>query len=243
MKYLGYCSLRYGADRMANHTASIWPLLKHEILSAPAESVLSFSAESLDGLEISNNQIVVEALSVLQKVLMQNSTPYLNLILKDDDINFVMDNISSYKSYTEISTEEKQKLHGVGCILVVCAKTCITSCNQAFERFFPHVLDALGLCSSSGNHSLVGDYRVAEKIDFGALFFSVILLEASRDLILDSKLPSQSFSASDAYWCMLQSFSVSLAKVFSSILRRANYQETLHSDIYLGGKTFSFFLY
>lgn len=235
--------MKYGSERMAKHAEAIWPLVKDAILLSPQESVLSFCPESLDGPGHFQNEIADGALAFLETAVRQNDALFLDLILGDADVNQIKKNMSCCQSYTEISSKGKQRLHAVGCILAVSAKTSIASCNRVFESIFPSLLEALGssVRDPSWNHPHLYDLVVSEDFNFGALFLGVLLLESFRDLIVGSeKCSTLMDSISEACCGILQGFSAVLARAFSSTLARNNYQEASHPCIYLSGN-FLFF--
>ncbi|KAI9107760.1 hypothetical protein K1719_021096 [Acacia pycnantha] len=73
LKYLKACSSKYGAERMANHARAIWSSLKDAISTYLEEPVFSFTSEPIVGVNFQKNEIVTEALSLLQLLVKQNS--------------------------------------------------------------------------------------------------------------------------------------------------------------------------
>lgn len=238
LKYLSDCTLKYGTDRMEKHAEAIWSSLRNIVFSSCQEPVLRFDSESLDRIGFLDDEIAKGALTVLEKVVMQNSALFLNLIVNDEDINLIFNNINSYKSFSDISLQSKQKIHGIGCILATAARSSISSCNRIFESFLPRLMNTLGLSilKPSENMSPSGEGAVSGTLNFGALYLSIILLEACRDLIVGSAQVA-SFPAHETFCCMLESCSASLARAFSSNVGRGN--ETSIADVFLGGKWFS----
>ncbi|KAL3735914.1 hypothetical protein ACJRO7_024955 [Eucalyptus globulus] len=235
LKCLSHCTLKYGTDRMEKHAMAIWSSLRNIVFSSSQEPLLCFDSESVDGVGFSDDEIAKEALTVLEKLVMQNSVLFLNLIVNDEDINLIFNNINSYKSFSNISLQSKQKIHGVGCILATAARSTISSCNRIFESFFPCLINTLGLSilNPSDNMSPSGKHAVSGTPNFGALYLSVILLEACRDLTVGSA-QGASFPAHETFCCMLESFSASLARAFISNVGRGN--ETSIADVILGVK-------
>ncbi|XP_031387359.1 MMS19 nucleotide excision repair protein homolog isoform X1 [Punica granatum] len=244
LKYLNHCSLKYGPERMAKHAEAIWRLLKDTILLSLRELILSFSPESLDTLETPRNEIADGALTFLETAVAQNNDLFLNLILGDADVNLIIQSISSYKSYTEISSEMKERVHAVGRILAVSAKTSIASCNRVFGSIRPCLLEALGISVRDlyGNHPHGHEHVDSEEISFGALFLSVLLLEASRDLIVGSEkatfLPN---SGPEASHSIFQGFATGFERAFISTMSRNNYTEVSNPHVFLGVKGLQIF--
>ncbi|XP_048129952.1 MMS19 nucleotide excision repair protein homolog isoform X2 [Rhodamnia argentea] len=235
LKYLSHCTLKYGADRMEKHAVAIWSSLRNIVFSSSQEPVLSFDCESVDGIGFSDDDIAKEALTVLEKLFMQNSVLFLNLIVNDEDINLIFDNINSYMNFSNISLQSKRKIHGVGCILATAARSTVFSCNRIFESFFPCLMNTLGISilKPSDNMSPSGKHAVSGTLNFGALYLSVIVLEACRDLTVGSAQVA-SFPTHETFCCMLERFSASLARDFISYVGRGN--ETSMADVFLGVK-------
>lgn len=229
--------MNYGPERMARHAEAIWPLLKNAILLSHREPVLSFCQESLDSPRHFQNDIANGALTFLEMAVRQNDALFLDLILGDTDINLIIKNMNGFRSHTEISSEGKQRLDVVGHILAVSARTSITSCSRVFESIFPSLLEEMGI--SVNDPPLIHPHLkevVSEDFNFGALFLGVLLLEASRDLIVGSgKSNSLLKSISKSLCTILQSFYAMLARDFGSTLARNCYQETYDPHIYLSG--------
>ncbi|KAB1218501.1 hypothetical protein CJ030_MR3G026381 [Morella rubra] len=236
LKYLTSCILKYGAERMAKHAGAIWLSVKDAIYNSLQEPVSSFTSESLeDGLDFKESEIVNEALTLLQKVIMQDNGLFLSLIVRDDDINTILNSISSYRTYNDIPSQGKLRLHAVGRILSFTTKSSIASCNRVYESFFPRLMEILGLPGSNilGDLPTVDNYLPSNRLNFGALYLCVELLAACRDLIADSKeITFESVSACETCHCMLQSFLPSLIKAFISTLVASPH----NADIYLGVK-------
>ncbi|KAI3416950.1 MMS19 nucleotide excision repair protein [Psidium guajava] len=233
LKYLSHCTLKYGTDRVEKHAVAIWSSLRNIVFSSSQEPALRFDCESVDGIGFSDDDTAKEALTVLEKLVMQNSVLFLNLIVNDEDINLIFDNINSYMSVSDIPLQSKQKIHGVGCILATAGRSTISSCNRIFESFFPCLMNTLGISKPSENMSPNGEHAVSGTLNFGAIYLSVILLEACRDLTVGSAQVG-SFPVHETFCCMLESFSASLARAFISYVGRGN--ETSTADVFLGVK-------
>lgn len=223
---------------MAKHAGAIWLSVKDAIYNSLQEPVSSFTSESLeDGLDFKESEIVNEALTLLQKAIMQDNGLFLSLIVRDDDINTILNSISSYRTYNDIPSQGKLRLHAVGRILSFTTKSSIASCNRVYESFFPRLMEILGLPGSNilGDLPTVDNYLPSNRLNFGALYLCVELLAACRDLIADSKeITFESVSACETCHCMLQSFLPSLIKAFISTLVASPH----NADIYLGGECF-----
>ncbi|KAI4325317.1 hypothetical protein MLD38_030729 [Melastoma candidum] len=210
LKYLSYCALKYGADRMGEHAAEIWCSLKREVLSSPQEPV--FLSNSMDGLGLSDNEIAKEALAVLAAVVTQNDNIYLELLINDTDINMIFDNLTTYEDPGNIPLESKHKLYGVGRLLSITAKCSISTCNKMFECFFPKLMGNLGVLifKASDNGFLSVEQESFRTPNFGPLYLSLVLLESCRDLIVGSNIPITEICCS-----LVMDFSASIIKLLS----------------------------
>ncbi|KAK0598457.1 hypothetical protein LWI29_034853 [Acer saccharum] len=238
LKYLSNCTLKYGVDRMAKHSEAIWSAIKDAIYTSH-EPGLSFAPDSLDGLGFQESEFLSEALTLLETVLKQNDGLLLSRIIDDEDINLIFNTMTNYKNYKNIPLQSKLKLHAVGLILSVSAKTSTASCNKILASFFPRLMDTLGL--SVGNPSqtqLPDDNHVfAVRLNHGALFLSIELLAACRDQIAGSEeFLSESAPAHETCSLLLKNFSASLTKAFISTLATSTDNGTYGADIYFGVK-------
>ncbi|XWS11994.1 hypothetical protein CRYUN_Cryun37aG0052400 [Craigia yunnanensis] len=235
LRYLSDCMVKYGVDGMEKHGKAIWSSLKDAVFTS-LDSVLAFTPESLEGLGLPENEIAAEALRLLQKLIVQNTNLFLDLIVGDEDINMVFKMISSYNTYHEIPSQSKQRLHAVGCILSTSAKASILSCNRVFECFFSRLMDILGLSvrNSSGHPSLDESILISKRCNHGALYLSIELLSACRDLIASSETILAASTHTEETWkYLLQSFSPSLTMAFCSASICTS--EDIHdADIYFG---------
>ncbi|GKV36613.1 hypothetical protein SLEP1_g44724 [Rubroshorea leprosula] len=236
LKYLSDCVVKYGAERIAKHGGAIWSTLKDTLYTSD-ENVFSFGPVSLQGLGCQENEIAIEALGLLQKLIVQNHTLFFGLIVADEDINKVFKTIASYKNYNEIPTETRRKLYAVGRILYVSAKASTITCNRVFEIFLPRLIGSLGISvrDSSEQCSLSEIDMMSKGCNHGALYLCIELLQACKDLIGSSEELAASVSTKETCCCLLQSFSSSLTEVFSSISTSTN-EGTHDADIYLGVK-------
>ncbi|KAJ7963077.1 MMS19 nucleotide excision repair protein-like protein [Quillaja saponaria] len=237
LKYLSNCSSKYGGDRMTKHARAIWSSLKDAILSSLQEPVFLSSSELTDGLDFQDNEIVTEALSLLEQLIMQNNDLLLSLIVGDEDVNMIFNSTTSYEEYNDISLQGKQKLHAIGRLLYITAKTSIASCNIVFGSLFSRLMDLLGFSmrNTSGDSLLIDDYVPSERLHFGGLYLAIEMLSGFRNLIAGSEnLILQSLSEHEICCGMLCSFSTSLVKAFGSILATSSNNGPLDSDIYIG---------
>ncbi|KAK2971128.1 hypothetical protein RJ640_008552 [Escallonia rubra] len=225
LKYLSYCTVKYGTERMAKHVGALWSSLKDAILT----SAFALDAESRNSMEFQVNEIATEAFVLLQKVILQDDG-FLSLILGDDDINTVMNSLASFKDYDDIPIQSKERLYAVGCILSVSAKASRASCNRVFERFFPSLMDALGVSVqiSSGDSRRDEDHAISSKLNFGAFYVSVNLLAACRELVVgfDEVSPPIATFANETWCLMLHSFSSSLTRLFNRTLVTRMHEST-----------------
>ena len=228
---------------MTKHVEAIWFSVKDAIFCSEQEPMLSLASELLDHVGFQENEIVTEAIILLQKVILENSGLSLSLIVGDKDINTIVNTVTSFRSYNDIPLQSKHKLWAIGRILYVSAKASITCCNRVFESFFFRLMDTLGLSvrNSSGDCLPNFDYVFSERLNFGALYLCIELLAACRDLVVGSEeLTSKSVSAQESWCCMLHSFSSLLMKAFSSVLDASTDKDAYEADIYSGGKCFCF---
>ncbi|KAB2079049.1 hypothetical protein ES319_A06G205300v1 [Gossypium barbadense] len=218
LRYLTDCTMKYGADRMAKHIEAIWSSLKEAIFTS-LDSVLLFTPESLEGSDLPKNEIAAEALSLLQKLIVQNTKLFLDLIVGDEDISMIFNTISYYKNYHEIPLERKQRLNAVGRVLFTTAKASQVSCNRVFECFFSQLMDILGLSArnSSGQPYFDESILISKRCKHGALYLSIEILSACRDMIASSETILAATSHTEETWKhLLQSFSPALTMGFCS---------------------------
>ncbi|GAV61259.1 MMS19_N domain-containing protein [Cephalotus follicularis] len=233
LKYLSSCTINYGTERMEKHAGAIWSSLKDTIFTSH-EPALPFASETQNARGVQENEMATEALTLLQKLIMQNNGSFVNLIINDEEINMIFNTINSCTSYNEIPPQSKQKLHAVGCILSVSAKASIASCNRVIESFFPRLMDALGLAvrNSHRDPSPIDNYVISKRHTGGALYLCIELLAACRDLIAgSSELASESILAHETCFSLLQNFSTPLVEAFKSTLADSS-RETYNADTY-----------
>ncbi|XP_074344600.1 MMS19 nucleotide excision repair protein homolog isoform X2 [Apium graveolens] len=230
LKYLSYCSDKYGAARMAKHVKVMWSALKDIIYTSP-ESVLSLESELVDGMSFQESHTVTEALLLLQKVIYQNSNLLLDLIVSDEDIKRTVDDIHQFKDFNGITLQSKQRLHAVGCILYLSAKASIASCNRVFEGFFPCLIHALGI--SLGN----SDAPLSSPCNIGATYLCVELLAGCRTLVIGTEGSTSTNIFSKEAWCnMLCSYGTSLIEIFGLTLVTGQDGSTQNAYLHYGVK-------
>ncbi|CAL5439668.1 unnamed protein product [Camellia sinensis] len=233
LRYLSYCSVMYGADRMAKHAETLWSSLKDTIYNS-SQPISSLETEPLDGMGFQENQITTEALLLMQKVILQNDGLFISLIVDDEEIKSTMNSITSFKNYADIPTPNKKKLYAVGQILSVSAKASIASCNRVFESFFLCLMDALGLSGSSGDSHPEEDYEFSGRLKYGALYLCIELLAACRYLVLGCEESSVTVSAHEKWCCMLQSFCYSLTETLCCTLVTSTDKDIQNAYIHSG---------
>lgn len=241
LKYLSQCTLKYGTDRMAKHAGAIWFSLKDAIYTSYQPN-LNFALESLDNFGFQESGILAEALTLLQTVIKQNTSLFINYIVGDEDIKRTFNAISGYKIYSEIPSESKQNLHTVSCILSVSAKASVASCNIILENFLPHLITTLGISikNSPQDQSTRENNAVTGRLNHGALYLCIELLAACRDLTTGSEVSLAEYASANGTWyCLFQSFSASLNEVFASVLATNTHDTTYDLDMYFGGESLS----
>ncbi|KAL8170444.1 hypothetical protein V2J09_022248 [Rumex salicifolius] len=218
IKYLACCTVQYGSERIRKHADSLWHALKATIFSVSQELALSSAGDLLDGQGFQENDIAKEALVLLERVGIELGSDFLKLILSDEDMKQSIENISTFRSYSDISIENKQKLLAFACIISTLVKTSKTFCNNVSETLFMHLVDNLQVpheaaqvtatVTSSDTHS--------QRLNFGALYVCIEILSASRDLAVSWVEAKSKFHFENEPWCrVLLSFSNTLMKVFN----------------------------
>lgn len=201
------------------------------------EPDFSFTLAPIDGISFPKNEFVIEALSLLQQLIVQNSSQLVSLIIDDGDVNFIINTISSYEMYDAIPVQEKKKLHAIGRILYITANASISSCNAVFQRLFSRMTDNLGFSVSNIDTLLNGDILPAQKIKSGFLYLCIELLAGCRELVVLSEEKHETCCT------VLNSFSAPLFNAFGSVLAVSADRCPLDSEIYIGGDcSFSIFI-
>ncbi|KAI5417883.1 hypothetical protein KIW84_042492 [Lathyrus oleraceus] len=230
LQYLRACSVKYGSERIAKYAKAVWSSLKDTINTYLDEPDLSFSLAPIDGIDFPKNEVVIEALSLLQELIVQNSSQLISLIIDDEDVNFIINNISSYENYNTISVQEKKKLHAIGRILYLTAKTSIPSCNAVFQSLLSRMMDNLGFSASNTDGLQNGGSFASQSVNFGFLYLCIELLAGCRELVTLFE------EKHGTYFTILHSFSAFLFNAFGSVLAVSDDRCPPDRDIYIGVK-------
>lgn len=190
---------------------------------------MSFTLAPIDGIDFPKNEVVIEALSLLQELIVQNSSQLISLIIDDVDVNFIINNISSYEMYGTISVQEKKKLHAIGRILYITAKTSIPSCNAVFQSLLSKMMDDLGFSAINTDGLQNGGIVTSQRVNFGFLYLCIELLGGCRELVTLSE------EKHGTYCTILHSFSAVLFNAFGSVLAVSADRCSPDLDIYIGG--------
>ncbi|MCD9640270.1 hypothetical protein HAX54_025471 [Datura stramonium] len=233
-KYLSYCTLRYGGDRMEKYTESLWSALKDAIFTCP-QSTLSVDSDPIDGLGFHESEIMTQALELLQVLVRQHNASILSLVLGDGDISTFLNSFSQFDNFKSLPTQYKQRLHAVGCVLSVCIKSSGSSCNKVFESFFPRLVDALRLSVKNSQETIHS--ALDGNFNFGALYLCVELLAACRQLVVSSdSVTSAPDLSCDSCCQILHSFCTSLCNVFFCLIQENCVESTWNAYVYAAVK-------
>ncbi|XP_021765348.1 MMS19 nucleotide excision repair protein homolog isoform X2 [Chenopodium quinoa] len=206
LKYLSDCTIKYGPDRIAKHAEAIWNSLKAAICNLPRgsrEDVSSFASDLSNGMSFEENEITKEALNLLQKVASQQNSGFLNLVLKDRDINNLINSFTASGSSDSIPPQNEQELCFVGRIFSVLAKASTSSCNMVFDTLFLHLLDNLRVPANTDKKDVlaIDSDSPCQKLNFSALYLCVEILGACRVLAVASVQISSSSNFVNDAWC------------------------------------------
>lgn len=228
---------------MEKHARAIWSSIKDALSTYLEEPVVSVTSEVLVGVNFQKNEIVTEALSLLELLINQNSGLLVSFIIDDEDVNMVLNSMACHEKYNDIPVQGKLKLHVIGCLLYVTAKTSFSSCNLVFHSLFPRLMDALGFSKGEIN-SLPNDNMLPPTgVKFGLLYLCIELLSGCKDLILLSEETGLGGDFEHETFCtMLNDFSSSLFNAFGSSLSFSADNHLLEADIYIGGNISLFFI-
>ncbi|XP_021749612.1 MMS19 nucleotide excision repair protein homolog isoform X2 [Chenopodium quinoa] len=224
LKYLSDCTVKYGPDRIAKHAEAIWNSLKAAICNlprGPSEDVSSFASDLSNGMIFEENEITKEALNLLQKVASQQNSGFLNLVLKDRDINNLINSFTASGSSDSIPPQNEQELCFVGRIFSVLAKASTSSCNAVFDTLFLRLLDNLRVPADNDKKNVlaIDSDSPYQKLNFSALYLCVEILGACRELAVASVQVSSSSNFVNDAWCQkLIGCSSSLMKTMVSDL-------------------------
>ncbi|CAL0322063.1 unnamed protein product [Lupinus luteus] len=237
LRYLRSCSSKYGAEKIGKYARTIWFSLKNIISAYLGEPDFSFTSAPVYGIGFPENEFVVEALSLLQLLIEQNSSLLVSLIIDDEDFNIIFNIVAPYEKYDSIPVHEQKKLHAVGRILYVTAKTSISSCNAVFQSLFSRIMDNLGFSVSNIDCSANGDIFPSQGVKFGFLYLCIELLAGCMELIAVSKKPAPQYVLEHEKCCtILHNFSTPLFNAFVSVLAVSSDARSHDPDIYIGVK-------
>lgn len=237
LKYLSCCAAMYGPKLLGKHAEAIWASLKCTILYSAGQPVLPSTFDWTDSMSFQENEIMKEAFSLLQFVASQPDYAFLDLIIQDAEINNTVNQIQDFGNYDDITPQNKHKLLVVGRVLSILAKASLASCNKVFEICLVQLLDTLGVSQTS---SVVDPVMVdvsSTMFNFGALYLSIQIIAASRDLALASMELASCFNLQDGtLFQMVNNYSSPFVKVLSSSMMRSGDEMHLHPASSLGVK-------
>ncbi|XP_019458712.1 PREDICTED: MMS19 nucleotide excision repair protein homolog [Lupinus angustifolius] len=237
LRYLRSCSSKYGAEKIGKYARTIWSSLKNIISAYLGEPDFSFTGAPVYGIGFPENEFVVEALSLLQLLIVQNSSLLVSLIVDDEDFNIIFNIVAPCEKYDSIPVHEKKKLRVVGRILYVTAKTSISSCNAVFQSIFSRIMDNLGFSVSNIDSSANGDIFPTQRVKFGFLYLCIELLAGCMELTAVSKKPALQYVLEHEKCCtILHNFSTPLFNAFGSVLAVSSDVCSHDPDIYIGVK-------
>ncbi|KAG2371127.1 MMS19 nucleotide excision repair protein-like protein [Vigna angularis] len=234
LKYLRVCSSKYGAERIAKYAKSIWFSIKDTLSTYLGEPNFSLNMAPVDSIGFPENEFVMEALFLLQQLIVQNSSLLTSIIIDDEDVNIIFNTIASYEIYDAIPVQENKKLHAIGRILYIASKSTVTSCNAVYGGL-SRMIDKLGVSVSNTDSSPNGDIFPSQRVKFGFLYLCIELLAGFRELIVGSDEPALQYAIEHATCCTwLHDFSSSLFNAFGSVLVASADRCPLDPDIYIG---------
>ncbi|XP_020105714.1 MMS19 nucleotide excision repair protein homolog isoform X1 [Ananas comosus] len=234
LKYLTNCLRCYGADRMLKHSKAIWLNLKDVIFSFPPQRPLVLTTESSQDTERVEHQIGKEALSCLQTAMLCLTSPdkdvFINLILEDEDVvkrfGFVLNEGYSVGTSVDIHGQ----LNALGSIFSTISKSSTYFCTRVFQKYFPCLLDFLGVSRSGASYSIeMNNVNFPGRVNNAALYLCNDILSACKELTLDSLVFSQDILEQDTWWHVLKRFSDSLSYFAGSLVTTCN--EAANSQI------------
>ncbi|CAH2044832.1 unnamed protein product [Thlaspi arvense] len=235
LKCLKDCATKYGVVRMKKHYGGLWSALKDALYSSTGTD-FSFAPESLTSPGFNMNEIHREAVNLLQRLVKQDIS-FLGLVVDDISMQTVFDAISGYPQYKEMPDTSKLDVLVISQILSVSAKASVESCNIIFQTFFVRLMNTLGIVEKNAAGDLVHNENstVSTRLYHGGLHLCIELLTASKDLIQGSEDCSSTPGCAQESWCsMVNRFSVSLIRVFTSAVHSSN--DDCGADVYLGVK-------
>ncbi|XP_042052468.1 MMS19 nucleotide excision repair protein homolog [Salvia splendens] len=235
-KYLSYCTLKYGPERMASHAEVLWSSVKYAIYMSP-QCTPTKDSELFGGMGFKDSDVMMQAFVLLQEVIQQYGD-FISLVLGDNDINAFLNSLNQYNEMDDIPSLAKQRLHVVGHILSICAKPSPALCNKVFNSCFPLLMESLGLSvEKSINGYLDEDCSPPAKFNLAAIYLCTELLAACRYVAvsLDSSTPALEFSQ-QTWSTMLNNSCKPLVKTFFSLLRSTEADQRASSGVYFGVK-------
>lgn len=212
---------------MVKHAKVIWSNLKDVIFNFSPERPPLLTDELDVDMKSEVNQIRMEALNCLETALscfdFSEQDSFLCLIIDDSDIGTKLESLTSITSYSGTSAEIQRDLSAIGSILTSTAKVSIYCCNKVFLRFFPCLMDVLGVSRyHSSQFCIINHKTVHSGMNFGALYLSIELLSSSRELTLASNVAADIIAESSSWYFILKSFSTDLCHALGSVLRTSN---------------------
>ncbi|KAL8230328.1 hypothetical protein R6Q57_000106 [Mikania cordata] len=207
LKYLSFCTAKYGGNIIQEQHNALWSSLKDAIFTSVPSS-LTVGPGSQD------NKIADEALVLLQKLIQQDNSSFsfLKLILKDKDINMTLKSLSNYNNYDDITVTDKQRLNAIGQILYVSAAASIASCNAIFESIFSELVNGL--------QQMMQEKDYVPEPNFGYLYICVDLLSACRTLVKPTEI---TYLDSETWYTMLSSFCTLLTSSFVKTMKESTH--------------------
>ncbi|GAB2250129.1 hypothetical protein Droror1_Dr00013488 [Drosera rotundifolia] len=237
LKYLSCCATMYGPKLLGKHAEAIWASLKCAILYSAGQPVLPSTFDWTDSMSFQENEIMKEAFSLLQIVTSQPDYAFLDLIIQDAEINNTVNQIQDFGNYDDMTSQNKHKLLVVGRVLSILAKASLASCNKVFEICLVRLLDTLGVSQTSSFVDPVMVDVSSTVFNFGALYLSIQIIAASRDLALASIELASCFNLQDGtLFRMVNNYCSPFVKVLSSSMMRSGDEKHLHPASSLGVK-------
>ncbi|XP_057518701.1 MMS19 nucleotide excision repair protein homolog isoform X2 [Amaranthus tricolor] len=234
LRYLSYCIVKYGPERLAKHAGAIWSSLKAALCDFQTD-VSTLASDLSNSMGFQESEITKEALVLLQQVASQQSNSFVNLVLEDKDINGLLNYISVSGSYKSVPPLNEQNLRSVGRVFSVLAKASTTSCNSVFDTLFLRLLDNLGASVSTSKDMLAVDSNLSyQGLNFCAGYICVEILGACRELAVTSVRETANYNFVEDAWCQtLARYSYSLMKAFISNLESSTAKMYHDEDVSL----------
>ncbi|KAL6006074.1 hypothetical protein ACLOJK_040119, partial [Asimina triloba] len=237
LKYLNNCILHYGADRMLKHANAIWSSLREVIFASSQEPLSLLASELLADVTAPENEVAKGALLCLQRLMFQlgasGDNMFVGLIIDDKELETVFSYFITGNNYKDSTAESKQKLYAVASVLSVSTKVSSVCCSRVFQKYFPHLMDTLGISSMASSNCISnGNYVLTKRTNTGALYLCVELLAACKVLAASSEgVSPQSPSGKETWFCFLQKFSGPLVDALGSMLANTGSQGAEEADV------------